>query len=256
VLETAKPIHLSSATLEAFSSYIRQAENDMGASVAGDSPLLLVDARPEGAKQALQGKIVAQAWSASDPAKIADGLIHDWIGTAYCEGNTVDEAVSLVQDYDHHKDVYKPQVMDSKLITRSENNFLIYLRLLKKKVITVVLDTYHDVHYSKVSATRWRCRSYTTRICEVEHAGGKGEFVLLPDTGYGFLWRLYSYWRFEERDAGVWIECRAISLTRDIPKGLGWIVEPIIHKLPRESLIDALQCTKQALVGKFRQPSK
>src|SRR4051794_7602838 len=83
-----------------------------------------------------------------------------------------------------HKDVYKPQVMDSKLITRSENNFLIYLRLLKKKVITVVLDTYHDVHYSKVSATRWRCRSYTTRICEVEHAGGKGEFVLLPDTGY------------------------------------------------------------------------
>jgi hypothetical protein len=71
--------------------------------------------------------------------------------------------------------------------------------------------------------------------------------VLPPDTGYGFLWRLYSYWKFQEREGGVCVECRAISLSRDVPLGLGWIIEPIIQKLPQESLINTLEDTRQAL---------
>jgi len=69
-----------------------------------------------------------------------------------------------------------------------------------------------------------------------------------PDSGYGFLWRLYSYWRFQERDGGMYIECRAISLTRDIPATLGWIIEPMVRTLPRESLIATLKATRDALV--------
>src|SRR5208283_4923567 len=90
---------------------------------------------------------------------------------------------------------------------------------------------------------------YTTRIAEVEDAGTEKESVLEPDTGYGFLWRLYSYWKFDEKKGGegVYIECRAISLTRDIPVGLGWIIEPIVRKLPQESLIHTLECTRKAL---------
>jgi len=45
----------------------------------------------------------------------------------------------------------------------------------------------------------------------------------------------------------VYAECRAISLTRDVPFGLGWIIEPIIQNLPRESLINTLEGTRQAL---------
>jgi hypothetical protein len=121
------------------------------------------------------------------------------------------------------------------------------LRLLKRKVMTVVLDTDHDVHYESLDRKRWTCRSHTTRIAEVENAGTAVERVLSPDTGYGFLWRLFSYWRFQERDDGVYVECRAISLTRDVPFGLGWIIEPIIQKLPKESLINTLEATRRAL---------
>jgi len=67
----------------------------------------------------------------------------------------------------------------------------------------------------------------------VENVGSRDERVLQPDGGHGFLWRLYSYWRFEQRDTGVIVECRAISLTRDVPFGLGWAIEPIIQKLPQ-----------------------
>jgi hypothetical protein len=58
---------------------------------------------------------------------------------------------------------------------------------------------------------------------------------------------LYSYWRFQEKEGGVDVECRAISLTRDVPLGLGWMIEPIIQKLPKESLIHTLEATRRAL---------
>jgi hypothetical protein len=118
---------------------------------------------------------------------------------------------------------------------------------LKEKIITVVLDTDPEVHYRRVNRGRWVCRSYTTRIAEVERASNPSERILKPDTGYGFLWRLYSYWRFEELEAGVGIDCRAISLTRDVPFGSKWAIEPIIQKLPKESLVNTLEATQQAL---------
>jgi hypothetical protein len=84
----------------------------------------------------------------------------------------------------------------------------------------------------------------------VENAGSPQERVLQPDTGHGFLWCLNSYWRFEVLNARVVVECRAISLTRDAPFGLGWAIEPIIEKLPKESLMNTLAATRQALHAK------
>ncbi len=103
------------------------------------------------------------------------------------------------------------------------------------------------MHYRRLDPTCCACQSYTTLIAEVENVGSQDERVSPPDTGYGFLWRLYSYWRLQERDGGVIVECRAISLTRDVPFGLGWAIEPIIQKLPKESLISTLEATREAL---------
>jgi hypothetical protein len=81
----------------------------------------------------------------------------------------------------------------------------------------------------------------------VENPGRPDEREKPPGTGEGFLWRLNSYWRFAERDGGVWVECQAVSLTRDIPTGFGWIVDPIIRNLPKESLENTLRSTRAAL---------
>lgn len=108
------------------------------------------------------------------------------------------------------------------------------------------------MHYQSLDRQRWTCRSRTTRIAEVHEAGKPKEKVLPPDTGYGFLWRLYSYWRFQECDAGVYLECRAISLTRDVPSGLGWAINPIINKLSKESLANTLVATRQALQARAK----
>lgn len=245
--QTTKPERLKARTIEAFEAYVHEAETDMERSLQGAGPFLWSDANSGRAQQVRGGKIVAQSWSGPGPAKVPDGLIHDWIASAFIADTTAEETLVLIQDYDNHKNIYKPEVIDSKLISRHDNEFQIYLRLLKKKIITVVLDTEHRVQYRLVDQTRWLCRSYTTRVAEVENAGSHEERVLPPDTGHGFLWRLYSYWRLQKRNGGVVIECRALSLTREVPFGLRWAIEPIIEKLPEESLINMLEATRQAL---------
>jgi len=247
--QTANIVQLKPRTLEAFEAHIREAEAAMEPSLHGIRPFLWSDTNSDRTQQVRQGNIVAEFWTGRTAIEVPNGLIHDWVGAVFIPQATVEKALALVQDYDNHKNIYKPDVMDSKLISHDGNDFQIFMRLLKKKIITVVLDTDHDVHYSSVDNTRWFLRSYTTRIAEVEDPGTAKEKVLPPDTGYGFLWRLYSYWRFQERDGGVYVECRAISLTRDIPVGLGWIIEPIIRKLPRESLINTLKNTRDALTA-------
>ncbi len=244
-------IQLSPETLKGFEEYIREAEAAMEATLPDDERFLWCKGETSRAQQVRDGQIVAEFWGGSGPAKVPGGLIHDWVGAVFTPGTTVEATLALVQDYDHHQDIYKPGVLISKLMRHRGNDFEIYMRLLKKKILTVVLDTDHDVQYRCLDGTRWLCRSYTTRIAEVEDAGTPKEQVFPRDTGYGFLWRLYSYWRFQERDDGVYIECRAVSLSRDIPLGLGWIIEPIVQKLPRESLIYTLDCTRQALVARL-----
>jgi len=250
--QTATPIKLKQETLQAFEAYIRGAEAGMEQTVNGGDQFLWADANPERSRQVRDGNVAAEFWSGRGPVKVPNGLIHDWIGAALIPGVAVEDVLTLVQDYDNHKNIYKPEVVASRLISHHDNDFQIYLRLLKKKIITVILDTDHDVHYRSLDRTHWTCRSYTTRIAEVEDAGTPKERVLPPDTGYGFLWRLYSYWQFQEREGGVYLECRAISLTRDVPLGLGWIIEPIIQKLPKESLIHTLEATRQALHAEAR----
>jgi hypothetical protein len=244
--EEVQPVQLRPDTLQAFERYIEEAETAMQQTL--HSAVFLWSARvPRRARQVREGKIVAEFWSGKAPVKVPSGLIHDWIGAAFIPDTNVGCVLDLIQDYDNHKNIYRPEVIDSRLISRHGNVFQIYLRVLKKKIITVVLDTDHHVRYFPLDAAHWSCHSCTTRTAEVDDAGKPNETVQPADTGFGFLWRLNSYWRFEERDGGVCIECRAVSLTRDIPVGLGWIIEPIVRSLPRESLIATLRATRDAL---------
>jgi hypothetical protein len=230
---------LKPATIEAFNRYVKAAEARIAKRTHG-GPFLWVDESPQRLEAARAGRAVVDPVAAKGDLEIPDGLIHDWIGAVFVPGVTLAQTLASVQDYDHHKP--QAEVLESRLLSHDGNHYRIYLRLIKKKVLTVILNTEHDVRYEPLDARRCQSRSYSTRIAEV--SGGK---EVPPGRGHGFLWRLYSYWRFEERDGGVYIECEAISLTRDVPAGLGWLIEPIIRQLPRESLVSTLEATRSGV---------
>jgi hypothetical protein len=237
---------LKPETVAAFDRYIQETEQRLDQQKAS----LWSDEKPDRAQRVRGGEVVVEPFHAKALTEVPHGLIHDWVGAVFLPGVKVEQALALVQDYDKAKENYRPEVIDSRLVSRDGNHFRVFMRLLKKQVITVVLDTDHDVLYEKAGDKAWRSASRTTRISEVENAGKSNERALPPGTGQGFLWRLYSYWRFVERDGGTWIECEAISLTRDVPTGLGWIIEPIIKNLPKNSLRNTLESTRRALSGR------
>jgi len=239
----ADAVDLKPETVEAFEKYIAQTEQRLNAS----KTFLFADESAERARQVRGGAIAVLPAGVKSEVAVPHGLVHDWVGSVFIPGATVERTVTFVQDYDRHKQYFKPEVVDSRILSRNGNDFRIYMRLLKKKVITVVLNTAHEVRYTQVDPKKWRSVSRTTRIAEVENPGKANERELTPGTGQGFLWKLDSFWRFEERDGGTWVECEAVSLTRDIPTGLGWLINPIVRSLPKESLENTLRATRTAL---------
>jgi len=71
--------------------------------------------------------------------------------------------------------------------------------------------------------------------------------VLSAAEEHGFLWRLNTYWSYEERDGGLYMQIESVSLTRSIPTGLGWAVGPFVESVPRDSLEFTLRAVCDAL---------
>ena len=130
-------------------------------------------------------------------------------------------------------------------------SFRVFLRLKETYVLTVVFDTEYEIKYLTIDSTHAASISHSTRITEIESAGSPQEHATSPKDNHGFLWRLNSYWRFYQADGGVYIQCNAISLTRDAPAGLKWLAGPFIENVPRESLNFTLSATREALLKKF-----
>ena len=232
--------------LDKYQAYVREAEAHIQLEI--QSPTYLWAARsPARWERVRGGEAVVEPWNAQGDSDVGDALIHDWIGAYFISGVKLPQVSAFLQNYAVHKNFYRPEVIDSRLLEHNGNGYRLYYRLVKKKILTVVLNTEHTATYYPISATRMVTSSYTTRIAEVKGAGTPEERELPPGKDHGFLWRLNTYWRLEEKDGGVYIECRTISLTRSVPYGLGWLINPIIRSLPSESLAHMLTATAEGV---------
>ena len=257
--------NLKKATLDGFTRHVQVTEARIDKELTRPGAFLYVDGLPEPRRtQALsilkRGEVYLEQMATLDaagrPMTTPDGLIHHWMGAVFIPGGSVAQVLALAQDYDHHQDYYKPEVVRSRLVSHNGNDFKIFYRLRKKKVFTVTLNTDHDVHYFPVSTTREYSRSYTTRIAQVEDAGQPTEREKPVGQDGGFMWRLNSYWRFEARDGGVYVECESVSLTRDIPTGLAWIIKPFITGIPKESLQMTMGSTRAGVLARMASAPK
>ena len=173
--------------------------------------------------------------------------MHHWIGVVFVPKVTIDRAVALLQDYDRHSLVYAPNVARSRTLSRAGDRFRVDLRFFMKKVVTVVVNSEHEAQFTREAADRASSRIRSTRIAEVENPGTPEEKELPVGHDSGYLWRLNSYWRFLERDGGVYIQSESVTLTRGIPTGLGWVVRPFVTSIPRDTLTFTLETTRTAL---------
>jgi len=189
------------------------------------------------------------------PIHIPNGLIHHWAGVIFIPNATLPETIAVLQDYENEPSIYNPEIRRSKLIERRGNRSKIYLQLYNKSIVTVVLDAYFDVIETHIGSTQFQSASRSTRIVEVVDAGGPNERERSDGNDHGYMWRLHSYWRIEEKGGGVYVQNESITLTRTVPVMLAWLINPLTKSIPREVLLDMLTDTKKAVL-KVRTTSK
>jgi hypothetical protein len=245
---------LKRETAQAFDHYVEVSEQRM-ASELRSGRFLWVDDLPPNLKDTdytrlRKGEVVTERLKTLDqgrPVSVPGGLVHHWIGTVFIPGATLVRTLAFLENYDQQYKFYAPQVQQSRLLERDGNHFRVFLRLRMTKVVTVILNTEYDVRYVSLGSDRAASYSYSRRIAEVENAGKPNESEKPVGDDSGFLWRLDSFWRFAQRDGGVYVQLEAISLTRNIPAGLGWLVGPFVTSIPKESLEFTLTRTREAL---------
>jgi hypothetical protein len=223
------------------------------------TPFLWVDQKAERLQRVRDGEILVSPAGKETPKPVSSGLIHDWMGAAFLPGTKVDEVLSAVRDYDSYKDYYKPTVVDSRLLSRSGSCENYSMRVVNKEVVgATALDMEYQTCYVKLDETRWYSITHTKRVQEVRHYGQADEQELPPDHGSGFIWRLYSVAKYEQRDGGTYVEVEAIALSRDIPLALRWAVNPIVRRVSKNSMLLSLQQTRDAvrLTEAANRPSK
>lgn len=253
---SANATDLQPQAAQAYDRYVQLTQAQVDSELANGGPYLWVERLPEARRAAADqqlrnGQIVIERLSTLDAGKtipVPGGIIHHWIGTIFVPHATLTQTLSFMQDYDHKVDYFKPDITRSKILRHQGDDYFVLLRFYKKKIITTVIDTDQQVHYHVVDATRAWSRSCTTRVQEVENAGQSNEKLEPEGHDRGFLWRMNTFWRFTEKDGGTYIECQAISLTRDIPMGLGWMVGPFVSSVPKESLTFTLATARAALL--------
>ncbi|MGC1620196.1 MAG: hypothetical protein WA765_17025 [Candidatus Acidiferrum sp.] len=252
------PERLPSETAAAFDRYVRLTDERNEMELKRGSALLWIDALPEAERAAAysavkHGEVQIHQLSTLDnskPIECPGGMIHHWTGVIFIPGVKLDDVLRVLEDYDHQSIYYAPDVERSKIESRDGDHFRVFLRFRRHNVITVVLDTEHDVHYYHDSPGRAHSRSSAVRITEVENPGKSDEREKPPGDDGGFLWRMETWWRMEEGDGGVYLQSEVASLTREIPTGLGWLIGPFLTSIPKETLAFTLDATRHAVLRK------
>jgi putative flippase GtrA len=182
--------------------------------------------RPAGAHERGTTAIGAAGGSIHVPS----GTISDWRGSVFIPGITLDRLLRGLQ----HPGTPPPQedVVSSQVLERAPDALRLSIRLVRHAIVTVTYDTQHEMQFRRWTRELATARSVATRIEEV---GGDD---------HGFLWRLHSYWRYEQIDGGVIVDLESLTLSRNVPSLVRPIAAPLVNRIARESMertLDALQ---------------
>jgi len=247
---------LKRETTTAFDKYVAATEARINSELHPGGAFLYVDdlsteAMNTSYDKLKHGEVLVENREINGPGlspEVPYGMVHHWIALIFISGVTLAQVVPIVQDYDRRAELYKPEVIASHLISHQGDNYRFFLRLYQKRFTTVIFNTEYATHWGKVDSRRIYSNSISTKIGEVKDSNHSDGEEWPVGKGRGYLWRLNTYWRFEEKDGGVYMQCEALALTRDIPFGLGWLLKPLVTKIPKESLNRALGQTRTAVL--------
>jgi hypothetical protein len=250
------PQSLSPATLKAYEQYAALTEQRITAERDGKAPLLWVDRQPERERARImadlkRGETVLAKLETREGGKeipVKDGLVHHWVATVLLPGVKIDRAMAFVGDYAKYPQSFAPLVTRASLSSHAEGRDVVAMRTSVKKVVTVIIDGDYVIDYRRLSPSRFISTMVGTNLQQVTDAGLKTERRDPVEQTSGYLWRYKMYCAMEERAEGTYNQCESLTLTRDVPALVSWIVGPFVTGIPRDSLSVMVTAARTALV--------
>ena len=239
---------LQPQTVEAWNAYLKNADLQMQNRLAGGRPFLWMDESVERATRVRRGEVLIAPVIGSGTESVPHGLIHDWIGAIFIPGARVDDLWAVVHDYDNYQRMYRPVVTSAKTLACSDTGQEFEMVWQRKVLfVSAAMHGHYRAHDVMLDSHRGYSTAESVEIREIEKYGHPDEHLLPAGMGNGFIWRLRSMARYEERDGGVYLELEAAALTRDIPASLAWMVKPVVNHLSVNSLTTTLHQTRDAV---------
>jgi hypothetical protein len=237
------------AAISAFNLYSKSVESRLSQQHGSRNAFLApVASDPQSAEIRLRhGELIIERLTPSTSGDFSGALLHHWRGTAFAPGAKAADFERLMRDFNAYPHNFSPQVLQAKVLTQDGDHMQAWMRVRQHHVITVVMDTTYDIAFGHLDVQHGYSISQSTRIAEIASPGTSAERTLNANQEHGFLWRLNTYWSYEERDGGLYLQIEAVSLTRSVPSGLGWAIGPYVESIPRESLAFTLRSACSAL---------
>jgi hypothetical protein len=244
---------LDQSTAKAWDQYVQSATARMQQRLKDGNCFLWVDESPERLARVRSGEIVIAPVGPQNPKKVASGLIHDWMGAMFIPQASIHDVLHVVRDYGRYKDLYEPDVAESKTIAAGDmssagaNDRFSMVLINKSLSLKIALDAEYESTFVRLDDRRVYDIADTTRVQEISDYGSPEQKLLPEGTGHGLIWRMFAISRYMQRDGGVYIEFEALALSRDIPGSIRWLVEPLVRRLSRNSLSVSLRETQKAV---------
>lgn len=246
----ARAAELQPGTLMAWNAYLKDADFRMQQRASGARPFLWMDESPDRIDRVRRGEIITAPVVGRGKEGVPHGLIHDWIGATFIPGATIDGLLAVVHDYDDYQRMYRPVVTASSTLSCKGANQEFQMTWQRKVLfVKAAMRGHYQAHDVMLDSHRGYNVAEAVEVREIEDYGQAEQRLLPPDTGSGFIWRIRSVARFEERDGGVYLELEAMALTRDVPGSLAWMVNPVINHLSINSLTTTLRQTRDTVIS-------
>ena len=248
----AHAANLKAETVAAWDDYVQSVSVAMRDRARPGGSFLWTYEKPERIAKVHNGEIVVAPAPGPSPRKVPGGLIHHWIASIFFPNAKLNDILEVTQDYDRYQEFYRPSVIASKTVAREVSDDYFSMLLVNKAFfLNTTLDADYQATNVRLDDRRFYSVSRSTRMQEIEDYGQPGEHRFPEGEGGGYIWKLFSIVRLEERGEGVYFEMEAIALSREIPGALRLVVDPIVRRVSRNSLLISLQRTEEAVRGRF-----
>ena len=235
---------LQEKTLTAWKEYVRLTEERIKEELNSSTGFLAQDfqAVPKAQMErdaALSGQILVEKMKTLNPRgrkiKVPAGTIHHWRGSVFIPDVELESVLAQVR-YPAQQEDLQEDVLESRILEENDDSLRIYLKLVRSKIVTVTYNTEHLIEYQGHGEGLASSRSVATRIVELDQAGTPTEKEKPEGKDRGFLWKMNSYWRYQQVDGGVLVECESLTLSRGVPAILAPFVKPMINGVAKESM--------------------